>query len=131
MDSSKKLKIEFEIEGNIPNWNSTEKNGGKVSLFTMAENSGTYYPRCAGWTANIARRTFRVILGDRADMRADGAARLITHRDLAGQYSMSNWGSERHQFEVTLPRAIPRGYILIVIVLVRFLRLIASQAVIM
>jgi hypothetical protein len=58
VDSSKKLKIEFEIEGNIPNWNSTEKNGGKVSLFTMAENSGTYYLALQRMAANIAAAGF-------------------------------------------------------------------------
>lgn len=112
VDSSKKLKIEFEIEGNIPNWNSTEKNGGKVSLFTMAENSGTYYLALQRMDREYrGGGLFRVILGDRADMRADGAAWLITHRDLAGQYSMSNWGSERHQFEVIAQGNSARLYI--------------------
>ncbi|GAK58090.1 hypothetical protein U27_05063 [Candidatus Vecturithrix granuli] len=112
VDVSKKLKIEFEIEGNIPNWNKSENNGGKVSLFTMAENSGTYYLSLQRMDREYrGGGLFRVILGDRADMRADGAAWLITHRDLAGQYSMNNWGSEQHQFEVITQGNSARLYI--------------------
>lgn len=112
VDTSEKLKIEFEIEGNIPNWNKSENNGGKVSLFTMIENSGTYYLSLQRMDREYrGGGLFRVILGDRADMRADGAAWLITHRNLAGHYSMSNWGNEQHQFEVITQGNSVRLYI--------------------
>jgi hypothetical protein len=52
---------------------------------------------------------------------------LITHRDLAAS-TLWVTGAVSDINLKSLPREIPRGYILIVIVLVRFLRLIASQA---
>ena len=67
----------------------------------MQEHGGAYYLALQRMDREYrGGGLFRVILGDRADMRADGAAWLITHRDLAGHYSMQDWGSERHQFEV-------------------------------
>jgi hypothetical protein len=100
---SKNLMIEFEIEGNIPNWDRGEDNGGKVSLLTIQEDGGTYYLSLQRMDGDYrGGGLFRVILGDKSNILTQGAAFLITHENLAGQYSMEDWGDEQHQFQLSI-----------------------------
>ena len=91
--------VEFELEGNIPHWDKGEHDGGKPSLFTIAETNGTYY-------LNLQRMyygyrgsgVFRVILGDRTELK--GNAAFLPTVDGFGAYSMVDWGDEAHVFQV-------------------------------
>ena len=103
LDIGRSISIEFELEGNIANWQRSEHSGGKVSLLTL-EGSGNYYYMALQRMPEEYRGggVFRIILGDRKNILDQGGAFLITHAALAGAYSMENWGSEPHEFKVLL-----------------------------
>lgn len=95
--------VEFEIEGNIANWQKGEDNGGKVSLFTIKGNSNNYYVSLQRMYRDYrGGGLFRLILGDRRNILDEGGAFLITHSSISGSYSTHNWGSEAHEFKVSL-----------------------------
>jgi hypothetical protein len=97
IDTSRKFCFEFDIEGNIPNWQLGEHDGGKVCLFTLKELGGSYrlwFQRMRGDYRGGGR--FRMMLED----RPNGQSFLITIGDLSGEYSMANWGDEPHHFEI-------------------------------
>jgi hypothetical protein len=103
IDASRQFVVDFELEGNIPHWEKGEHDGGKPSLFTMYETGGHYY-------LNLQRMyrdyrgggVFRVILGDRSELR-DNAAFLPTVGGF-GAYSMQHWGDEQHRFQIVVKR---------------------------
>ena len=93
--------IEFEIEGNIANVYGGEHNGGKVSLVTISGRGSNYYMSLQRMYYHYrGGGVFRVMLADRSDILGGGTAFLITHSSLAGGYSMTNWGSEAHDFNL-------------------------------
>lgn len=103
INAGRSLTVEFEIEGNIANWQKGENNGGKVSLFTMKGNGNNYYVSLQRMYRDYrGGGLFRLILGDRRNILDEGGAFLITHSSISGNYSMENWGSEPHEFKVSL-----------------------------
>ena len=101
IDASRSFVVEFELEGDIPNWEKGEHDGGKPSLFTMAETNGTYYLNLQRmYNGYRGSGVFRVILGDRVDLK-DNAAFLPTSAGF-GAYSMRDWGDEVHWMQVSV-----------------------------
>jgi hypothetical protein len=97
VDMSRNFVIEFEIEGNIPNWHKGENEGGKPSLFTMEAVDGSYYLNLQRMYVDYrGGGLFRILFGP----RSNNTVSLVTHRDISGHYSMKPWGNERHHFQV-------------------------------
>ena len=99
LDVSRQVVVEFEIEGNIANWQSSEHNGGKVGIFHLKGEGNNYYvsfQRMYYSYKNAGGGLFRVIVADRGDILSGGSGFLIT------SYSMRSWGSEIHAFKVVL-----------------------------
>ena len=101
VNTSRAIRIEFELAGNIANWQRGETDGGKVAVLTI--HGGTYYFSLQRHERHYrGGGLFRGILADRPDPLKQGAAFLITSSDISGYYSMANWGNETHEFAVTL-----------------------------
>lgn len=98
LDTGRNFVVEMEIEGNIANAHLGEQDGGKVALFDIGEaHNGPYNLQFQRMYASYrGGGRFRVILG----IDSHQSAFLITTPDLAGDYSMKNWGPEPHKLKV-------------------------------
>lgn len=97
MDTSRKVLLDFEIEGNIANIEKLELEGGKVSLFDIRELSGGYYATLQRMSSDYrGGGKMRAVLTDHYG-ETEGAAFLVSWND-----STSNWGDEAHRIQVSL-----------------------------
>lgn len=103
IDTSRKFMIELELDGNIANVHRTgENDGGKVSLFDIKEQGGSYYLGLQRMHKEYrGGGLFRFILTNNYGS-TEGAAWLITASGLAGNYSTFDWRDEPHKIQIII-----------------------------
>jgi hypothetical protein len=102
IDTSRRILIEFEVEGNIANAGGEELGGGKVSLIDIMEQGGRYYMSLQRMHHKYrgGGRLRLLITNNRGS--SHGAAFIVSAPGMAGDYSTLRWGNEPHRFGIIL-----------------------------